>query len=67
MFVARNKNGQINVFKDKPIRLEEEWHWDYDINKSSSWRPINDTAFPELKWEDEPIEIDDLYFGLQLW
>ena len=63
-WVAREKDGSINVFKDKPIRDNDQWH---DINKSCCWRPINDDAFPDLKWEDEPLEIDDLYFGIYLW
>lgn len=63
-WVAREKDGSINVFKDKPIRNNGQW---YDINKSCYWRPINDDAFPKLKWEDEPLEIDDLYFGIYLW
>ena len=66
-WVAREKDGSLNVFKDKPIRDNGQWHWDYDVNKSCCWRPINDDAFPELTWEDEPLEIDELYFGIYLW
>ena len=64
MWAARNKDGSMNVFRGKPIRIENEWVWDLDRSKTCGWRPVNDDAFPELKWEDEPIEIDDLYFGI---
>lgn len=67
IYIARDKDGMLNAFKDKPIREGFRWHWDYDINKSCCWRPLNENGFPELKWEDEPKEVDELYFGIYLW
>ena len=64
MWAARDKNGSAKVFKDKPVRCAEMW---VCRSKPGLWRPVNDNAFPELKWDDEPLEIDDLYFGIYLW
>jgi len=65
MFVARDYNGDLNVFRYKPIR--EKNHWKPDSSISWEWRPIGERSFPEVTWESEPKEIDDMYFNIRLW
>ena len=63
MWIARDKSGTLNLFSEKPIRIDN----DDDIWLSFVWHPenvhtckrmqIDSTYFPGLKWEDEPVEV----------
>lgn len=55
MWVARNKDGFLFLFYNKPRRYDEYGKW-----KSSAETPmqIDRTLFPNLKWEDDPIEVE---------
>ena len=52
-WVARDKDGSITLYEDKPFRDGEIW-------KGCSWKSsgIYDLFFPDLKWEDEPVEVE---------
>lgn len=64
MWVARDKDGGLAVYREKPIRDARNWSCDRKV--SCEWRPLW-FGFDDLKWEDEPLEIDDMYLGLLLW
>lgn len=72
MWIARDKEGYLFGFNHKPIRTNYDetgyYGWTIDIN----YIPLNDVVnmqvqmsnimlpkelFPELTWEDEPIEV----------
>lgn len=59
MWVARDKDGSLWLYNEKPTREEKSSCW---INKSSITNEgigtLQLTMFPDLKWEDEPIEIE---------
>lgn len=66
MWVARNKNGQLTLFEGRPTRDEENEIWNHytiysnctDSNiQHFSAKILDRKMFPELKWEDEPIEV----------
>lgn len=47
--------------EEKPIRcgshvegVSEDYYWDF----SHEVAPLDPTLFPDLKWEDEPIEVE---------
>ena len=52
LWVARDKNGFLFAYEDKPKRCDnqKEWFGRFLFAMKNSY-------FPELKWEDEPIEI----------
>lgn len=52
-WAARDENGVIHLFEVEPRRMENKW-WDRDYN--CVCLPID--AFPSLKWEDDPIEVE---------
>ena len=75
MWVARNKDGSLELFEGRPYRMDKEsvvpeeyreGHWAYysihsvigphTIQYFSS-KMLDANLFPELKWEDEPIEV----------
>ena len=52
LWVARDKNGFLFAYEGKPARCDnqKEWIWRFFSSMKNSY-------FPELKWEDDPIEI----------
>lgn len=63
MWVARDKNGSIRLYIEKPVQKQNikdsgyETCLDFctDVDKMIGYLPSN--SFPELKWQDEPIEV----------
>lgn len=65
MWVARDKNGNLRWFEIKPSRDWGEYE-DYVKNELTVWKDgviqnnehiLPSDSFPDLKWEDEPIEV----------
>ena len=54
LWVARDWSGMLYAYFNKPIRDTVWKEWDSDKVSLS----IDDSFFPDLKWEDEPIEIE---------
>ena len=53
LWVARDKNGFLFVYEDKPTRCDNQKEWICWFFSS-----MKNSYFPELKWEDEPIEVE---------
>lgn len=63
LWVARDKDGLLVLFRGKPIRDNDYKEWctsDYckDKHLYNSCLPINTSFFKNLTWEDEPIEVE---------
>ena len=54
LWVARDCSAMLYAYFNKPIRDTVWKEWDSDKVSLS----IDDSFFPELKWEDDPIEIE---------
>ena len=54
LWLARDWSGMLYAYFNKPIRDTFLKEWDSDKVSLS----IDDLFFPELKWEDEPIEVE---------
>lgn len=54
MWVARDKDGTLIMFHEKPIRRIDYWG-PSDDNEVFT---ITEGLFPNLKWEDEPLEVE---------
>ena len=52
LWVARDKNGFLFAYGCKPTRCDNQKEW---IGRFSN--SMKNSYFPELKWEDEPVEI----------
>ena len=53
LWVARDKNCFLFVYEDKPTRCDNQREWIGRFLCS-----MKNSYFPELKWEDEPIEVE---------
>lgn len=62
MWVARDKDECLWLFIDKPIRSKTSFWWEVDTKNSllrdDDCMEINGGLFPELRWEDEPLEVE---------
>ena len=56
MWVARDKNGNLSLFNERPERYFNVWMQRYSIEVSIG--DLNPTLFPDLRWEDEPLEVE---------
>lgn len=57
MWVARDKDGELVLYKGKPVRSHSKDKW---VSFGVNWEnfTIDESLFPDLKWEDEPIEVE---------
>ena len=59
-WVARDKDGEnpseLAIFTGlSPNRLQRAGWWE---NRGDSWMAIPDDMFPDIKWEDDPVEVE---------
>lgn len=50
-WVARDKNGQLWFYRDKPRRSSDGYWWSANCIK------LDSNIYPFLHWSDEPIEV----------
>jgi len=62
MWIARDSDGELNMFCNRPERrypfmeiYEEGWWFEGTFTQQMQ---IDPALFPELRWEDEPIEVE---------
>ena len=53
LWIVRDWGGMLFAYFNKPIRDTVWKEWNSDEDSLS----IDDSFFPELKWEDEPLEV----------
>lgn len=63
MWVARDKDGQLTLFSEKPNRCTEAgWNnesWDIvSIDEFTDTMILNSNMFSDLTWDDEPVEVE---------
>ena len=53
LWVARDKNGFLFAYKDKPKRCDNQKEWfGWFLNS------MENSFFPNITWKDEPIEVE---------
>lgn len=57
MYVARDKNKSLWLFVDKPKRSQNNDWW-RTSSQDDECLEINGDLFPDLSWEDEPLEVE---------
>lgn len=59
-YVAKDKDGDVNMYDTKPFRYKCE-NIEYWVDGHTSYKLAQsfvNIMFPDLKWEDDPIEIE---------
>jgi len=62
MYVARDEMGTLFLYDKKPVRVkrslpESQFDWG-DYWASNDCIELDEHLFPELTWEQEPIEVE---------
>lgn len=63
MWVSRDKDGELNLFIEKPLRMKECWSGVIIGTLSDSVYWAEEVRFDKIKgfenltWEDEPVEV----------
>lgn len=64
MWVARDKDGELNLFIENPLRMKVNWVGKVIGSLSSRNYYLEDVryvdkinGFENLTWEDEPVEV----------
>lgn len=63
MWISRDKDGELNLFIEKPLRMKECWSG--VISGTLSFNYVSEgvlffdrlNGFENLTWEDEPVEV----------
>lgn len=60
MWVARDKYRGLHLFNQKPIRNWSTLRWKHEdgITEPLVMTDNSFLSFPDLTWDDEPIEVD---------
>ena len=56
LWIARDESGHLFAYKHKPTRAKDIWYDDNGFN-SEIGNKLPDDWFPDLRWEDEPVEL----------
>ena len=53
-WAARDENGMLFLFVEKPRKFINQWHSDYSVSIGI----LSSEFFPEIKWsDDEPTKV----------
>lgn len=56
MYVARDENGDLYLFQEKPVKYSVSWQ---PSDSLFDWIKLDTSLFPEVNWEDEePTEVE---------
>lgn len=58
MYVARDKDGDLLLFTERPVKAADGEYW-LPTKHCFDWIRLDSELFPEVKWEDEePTEVE---------
>lgn len=66
MYIARDKDGTLNLFMSKPRRgwkwtdyrrTTKTEHWVRDYKGDCQVIKLDSSLYPEISWDDEPLEV----------
>jgi len=55
MYLARDKDNQLYLFKDLPLRGNECWWAETGID--GTYLRLDTTLYPEVTWESDPLPV----------
>lgn len=57
MYVSRDKDGDLYLYKKQPVKYSESWQLCSD--NPHDFYKLDSSLFPEVKWKDEePTEVE---------
>lgn len=56
MWIARDKSGELYLYSHKPEKSADYSNW--FVSTSGLVMPIRPSLFPEVTWENSPVEVE---------
>ena len=61
IWIARDSWGDLDLFFELPERIiipgyGAAWGWDNNSSWGNKTRALDNSLFPEITWDDEPVE-----------
>jgi hypothetical protein len=58
VWIARDKNGELYLYKSEPWRCKEDKNGHFDCDADEMLLPMDSDMFPEITWENSPKEFE---------
>ena len=59
MYIARDKDGDLYLYREQPVKNDKWGTWQAGHNDSHDFYKIDSSLFPEVSLEDEePTEVE---------
>lgn len=55
MYLARDKNNDLYLFNERPVRGSECWWAEKGVD--GTYLRLDPALYPEISWETEPIPV----------
>lgn len=57
MWVARDKDGQLWLFTNKPTQSTSAWHYDEGEDGYGDMMELNPELYPNVRFSSDPLEV----------
>jgi hypothetical protein len=58
VWIARDKNGELYLYKSEPWRCKEDKNGHFDCDADEMLLPMDSDMYPEITWENSPKEFE---------
>jgi frataxin-like iron-binding protein CyaY len=58
VWIARDKNGELYLYKSEPWRCKEDKNGHFDCDADEMLLPMDEDMYPEITWENSPKEFE---------
>lgn len=58
VWIARDKDGEISIYKNKPWKRENEMYHNGEFDSDDYYINIDKELYPEITWENSPKEFE---------
>ena len=58
VWIARDKDGEISIYKNKPWKRENEPYHNGECDSADYYINIDKELYPEITWENSPKEFE---------
>jgi hypothetical protein len=58
VWIARDKNGELYLYKSEPWRCKEDKNGHFDCDADEILLPMDEDMYPEITWENSPKEFE---------
>jgi len=65
MWIARDKDGSLNLFNDHPKRYKGSFDYEFFAEEDTLGVRVDDKLFSEVTWENSPKKVKNIKIELE--